>query len=123
MNIKRLPRVILILTYAFYSIASFSKNESGVVILEMPQDLQDFFETADACEGWVSDFNINMEKITYEIVEDAIKSNCSEIESNLALMKDKYKNNKDYSERLTVYDDTVIIYKNYISKNGNNDGE
>ena len=123
MNIKCLLRVILIVTYAFYSISSFSKNESEVVILKMPQDLQDFFETADACEGWVSDFNINMEKITYEIVEDAIKSNCSEIEKNLVLMKDKYKNNKDYSERLTVYDDTIIIYKNYISKYGNNEGK
>lgn len=123
MNIKCLLRVILIVTYAFYSISSFSKNESGVVILEMPQDLQDFFETADACEGCVGDYNINMEKITYEIVEDAIKRNCSEIENNLALMKDKYKNNKDYSERLTVYDDTIIIYRNYISKYGNNEGK
>lgn len=28
-------------------------------------------------------------------------------------MKNKYKNNKDYSARLTVYDDTIIIYDEY----------
>lgn len=45
----------------------------------MPQDLQDFFESADACEGWVSNFDPRLEKTTHKIVESVIKENCSDI--------------------------------------------
>ncbi|MCE9947988.1 hypothetical protein [Hafnia paralvei] len=114
MHIKYLFKLALITMCVFYSSLSFSKNENSTTIYDMPKDLLDFFETADACEGWISDFDARMEKTTYLIVEDAIKENCSNIEQNLSLMKNKYKNNKDYSERLTVYDDTVIIYDEYL---------
>lgn len=79
----------------------------------MPQDLHDFFETAEACEGWISNFDPRLEKTTYRIVEIVIKENCLDIEQKLSTMKIKYKNNKDYSARLTVYDDTIIIYDDY----------
>ncbi|MGE6980640.1 hypothetical protein [Kluyvera intermedia] len=79
----------------------------------MPQDLHDFFETAEACEGWISNFDPRLEKTTYRIVENVIKENCLDIEQKLSTMKIKYKNNKDYSARLTVYDDTIIIYDDY----------
>lgn len=116
---KKYP-IAFILICIFYSVLSFSKNTSGIttyktplVILDMPQDLQDFFETAYACEGWVSYFDIRLEKTTYDSVKEHIKENCSDIESKLIFMKEKYKKNKDYSERLTVYYDTVLIYKEY----------
>lgn len=79
----------------------------------MPQDLRDFFKTADSCEGWIRDFDVRQEKLTYQFVEDSIKRDCSNIENKLLSMKNKYKNNKDYSARLTVYDDTIIIYDEY----------
>lgn len=72
-----------------------------------------FFETADSCEGWIRDFDVRQEKLTYQFVEDSIKRDCSNIENKLLSMKNKYKNNKDYSARLTVYDDTIIIYDEY----------
>ncbi len=90
-----------------------AENVNHIVIYDMPQDLQDFFETADSCEGWIRDFNVHQEKSTYQFVEDSIKRDCSNIENKLLSMKTKYKNNKDYSARLTVYDDTIIIYDEY----------
>lgn len=91
----------------------FAKQTSRIVIYDMPQDLRDFFETADACEAWIIHFNSHLGKTTYNIVESVIKENCSDIEHKLSTMKNKYKNNKDYSARLTVYDDTIIIYDEY----------
>ena len=113
MHIKYLFKITLIAVSVFYSSLSISMNEDGIVIYDMPQDLQDFFETADACEGWASDFNPHLEEPSRRYVENAIKENCSDIEHKLSLLKNKYKSNKDYSERLTVYDDTVIIYDEY----------
>ncbi|MDN8602163.1 hypothetical protein Q0A17_22575 [Citrobacter sp. S2-9] len=118
--------VTIFIAMCFYSSLSFSKNTNSTVsdndyhsILEIPQDLQDFFEMADACESWVSFFDSRLDEITYHFVVGSVKDNCSNIESKLTTMKNKYKNNKDYSERLTVYDDTVFIYKEYeIKKNG-----
>lgn len=113
MYIKYLFKTILIVISVLYSSLSISMNEDGIVIYDMPQDLQDFFETADACEGMVNQFNIHLDKPIQSYIENAIKENCSEIKNKLTLMKNKYKNNKDYSDRLTVYDDTVIIYDEY----------
>ena len=117
--------VTIFIATCFYSGLSFSKNTNSTVndndyhaLLATPQDLQDFFETADACESWVSFFDSRLDEITYHFVVDSVKENCSNIESELITMKNKYKNNKDYSERLTVYDDTIFIYKEYeIKKN------
>jgi hypothetical protein len=111
MNNKFLFRIILITLFTFHSSLLFAVDK--VIIEKMPQDLQDFFESADACEGWISDFDPRLEKTTYKIVESVIKENCSSIERKLSTMKNKYKNNKDYSARLTVYDDTIIIYDDY----------
>lgn len=61
----------------------------------------------------IRDFDVRQEKLTYQFVEDSIKRDCSNIENKLLSMKNKYKNNKDYSARLTVYDDTIIIYDEY----------
>ncbi|EHB3782784.1 hypothetical protein JXE69_000361 [Salmonella enterica subsp. houtenae serovar 17:z29:-] len=118
MHIKYLFKIALIAASVFYSSLSISMNEDGIVIYDMPQDLQDFFETADACEGWISDLNPHLEEPIRRYIEKAIQENCSDIERKLLLLKNKYKNNKDYSERLTVYDDTIIIYNEY-KKNKN----
>lgn len=91
----------------------FAESINHIVIYNMPQDLQDFFETADSCEGWIRDSNVHQEKSTYQFVEDSIKRDCAKIENKLLSMKTKYKNNNDYSARLTVYDDTIIIYEEY----------
>lgn len=102
----------------------FAENVNHIVIYDMPQDLRDFFENADSCEGWIRDFDVRQEKLTYQFVEDSIKRDCSNIENKLLSMKIKYKNNKDYSARLTVYDDTIIIYDEYKKsriKNKNNE--
>lgn len=48
MNNMHLIRVILITLFTFHSSVLFAIDE--VVINKMPQDLQDFFESADACE-------------------------------------------------------------------------
>lgn len=101
---------IIVISYCNYL---FAENVNHIVIYDMPQDLQDFFETADSCEGWIRDSDVRQEKLTYQFVEDSIKRNCSNIENKLLSMKTKYKNNKDYSARLTVYDDTIIIYDEY----------
>lgn len=101
----------------------FAGDVNHIVIYDMPQDLRDFFETADSCEGWIRDFDVRQEKLTYQFVEGSIKRDCSNIENKLLSMKVKYKNNKDYSARLTVYDDTIIIYDEYKKtrmKNKNN---
>lgn len=111
MNNKHLFSIILMLLLTLHSSLLFAVDK--VIIEKMPQDLQDFFESAEACEGWISDFDPRLEKTTYKIVEDVIKENCSDIEHKLSAMKNKYKNNKDYSARITVYDDTVIIYEEY----------
>ncbi|EPJ7088668.1 hypothetical protein NK529_003080 [Citrobacter amalonaticus] len=111
MNNMHLIRVILITLFTFHSSVLFAIDE--VVINKMPQDLQDFFESADACEGWISDYDPRLDETTYNIVKNEIKENCSDIERKLSTMKNKYKSNKDYSARLTVYDDTIIIYDEY----------
>lgn len=111
MNNKYLFKIILMILFTLHSSLLFAVDK--VIIEKMPQDLQDFFESADACEVWVSNFDPRLEKITYNIVESVIKENCSDIERKLSAMKNKYKNNKDYSARLTVYDDTIIIYGEY----------
>lgn len=111
MNNMHLIRVILITLFTLHSNVLFAIDE--VVINKMPQDLQDFFEYADACEVWVSDYDPRLDETTYNIVKNEIKENCSDIESKLSTMKIKYKKNKDYSARLTVYDDTIIIYDEY----------
>ncbi|MBW7619620.1 hypothetical protein ACXZAQ_18555 [Citrobacter portucalensis] len=111
MNNKYLFKIILMILFTLHSSLLFAVDK--VIIEKMPQDLQDFFESADACEVWVSNFDPRLEKITYNIVESVIKENCSGIEHKLSAMKNKYKNNKDYSARLTVYDDTIIIYGEY----------
>ena len=111
MNNKHLFSIILMLLLTLHSSLLFAVDK--VIIEKMPQDLQDFFESAEACEGWISDFDPRLEKTTYKIVEYVIKENCSDIEHKLSAMKNKYKNNKDYSARITVYDDTVIIYDEY----------
>lgn len=111
MNNKYLFKIILMISFTLHSSLLFAVDK--VIIEKMPQDLQDFFESADACEVWVSNFDPRLEKITYNIVESVIKENCSDIERKLSAMKNKYKDNKDYSARLTVYDDTIIIYDEY----------
>lgn len=111
MNNKYLFNIILMILFTLHSSLLFAVDK--VIIEKMPQDLQDFFESADACEVWVSNFDPRLEKITYNIVESVIKENCSDIKHKLPAMKNKYKNNKDYSARLTVYDDTIIIYDEY----------
>lgn len=111
MNNKYLFKIILMILFTLHSSLLFAVDK--VIIEKMPQDLQDFFEYADACEDWISDFDPRLEKTTYNIVENEIKENCSDIERKLSTMKIKYKNNKDYSARLTVYDDTIIIYDEY----------
>lgn len=111
MNNKYLFKIILMILFTLHSSLLLAVDK--VIIEKMPQDLQDFFESADACEGWISDFDPRLEKTTYKIVESVIKENCSDIERKLSAMKNKYKNNKDYSARLTVYDDTIIIYDEY----------
>ncbi|MCO4157996.1 hypothetical protein [Citrobacter amalonaticus] len=111
MNNMHLIRVILITLFTLHSNVLFAIDE--VVINKMPQDLQDFFEYADACEVWVSDYDPRLDETTYNIVKNEIKENCSYIERKLSTMKNKYKSNKDYSARLTVYDDTIIIYDEY----------
>lgn len=110
---KKFLIIINFIMVFFHCNYLFAENVNHIVIYDMPQDLQDFFETADSCEGWIRDFNIRQEKSTYQFVEDSIKRDCSKIESNLLSMKTKYKNNNDYSARLTVYDDTIIIYDEY----------
>ncbi|EFE08193.1 hypothetical protein [Citrobacter youngae] len=111
MNNKYLFKIILMILFTLHSSLLFAVDK--VIIEKMPQDLQDFFESADACEGWISDFDPSLEETTYKIVESAIKENCSDIERKLSSMKNKYKSNKDCSARLTVYDDTIIIYDEY----------
>ncbi|TKU03159.1 hypothetical protein FDW89_04780 [Citrobacter sp. wls830] len=111
MNNKYLFKIILITLFTLHASLLFAVDK--VIIEKMPQDLQDFFESADACEGWISNFDPRLEETTYNIVESVIKENCSDIEHKLSAMKNKYKNNKDYSARLTVYDDTIIIYDEY----------
>lgn len=111
MNSNYLFKIILIILFTLHSSLLFAMDK--VIIKKMPQDLQDFFESADACEGWISDFDPRLEETTYKIVESVINENCSNIERKLSTMKNKYKNNKDYSARLTVYDDTIIIYDEY----------
>ena len=111
MNNKHLFSIILMLLLILHSSLLFAVDK--VIIEKMPKDLQDFFETAEACEGWISNFDPRLDKTTYSIVEGVIKENCSDIETQLSTMKTKYKNNKDYSARLTVYDDTIIIYDEY----------
>lgn len=121
MNNNYLFKIILMTLFTLHSSLLFAVDK--VIIEKMPQDLQDFFESAEACEGWVSDFDPRLEETTYNIVESVIKENCSDIEHKLSAMKIKYKNNKDYSARLTVYDDTIIIYDEYKKtrmKNKNN---
>lgn len=111
MNSRYLFKIILMTLFTLHSSLLFAMDK--IIIKKMPQDLQDFFESADACEGWISDFDPRLEETTYKIVESVIKENCSDIEHKLSTMKIKYKNNKDYSARLTVYDDTIIIYDEY----------
>lgn len=121
MNNKYLFKIILMILFTLHSSLLLAVDK--VIIEKMPQDLQDFFESADACEGWISDFDPRLEKTTYKTVESVIKENCSDIERKLSAMKNKYKSNKDYSARLTVYDDTIIIYDKYKKtrmKNKNN---
>lgn len=121
MNNKYLFKIILMTLFTLHS--GLLSAVDKVIIEKMPQDLQDFFESAEACEGWISDFDPRLEKTTYNIVESVIKESCSDIEHKLSAMKNKYKNNKDYSARLTVYDDTIIIYDEYKKtkmKNKNN---
>ncbi|WP_423060961.1 hypothetical protein [Citrobacter portucalensis] len=113
MNNRYLFRMVLMALFTFHFSSLFAKDEDKIIISKMPQDIQDFFEYADACEGWISDFEPRLEKTTYNIVESAIKDSCSDIENKSSLMENKYKNNKDYSARLTVYDDTIIIYNEY----------
>ncbi|MFJ2974522.1 hypothetical protein ACIPDS_07610 [Kluyvera sp. NPDC087067] len=103
-------RIILMVLFTLNSSLLFAADK--VILEKIPQDLQDFFETAEACEGWISNFDPRLDKTTYSI-EGVIKENCSDIETELSTMKTKYKNNKDYSARLTVYDDTIIIYDEY----------
>lgn len=111
MKNKYILRIILMVVFTLNSSLLFAVDK--VIIEKMPKDLQDFFETAEACEGWISNFDPRLDKTTYSIVEGVIKENCSDIETQLSTMKTKYKNNKDYSARLTVYDDTIIIYDEY----------
>lgn len=113
MNNICILKMVLMALFTFHFSSLFAKDEDKIIISKMPQDLQDFFETAEACEGWVSNFDPRLDKITYSIVESAIKESCSDIETKLSTIKIKYKNNKDYSARLTVYDDTIIIYDEY----------
>lgn len=108
---KHLFKIILMTLFTLHSSLLFAMDK--IIIVKMPQDLQDFFESADACEGWISDYDPRLEETTYKIVENVIKENCSDIEHKLSAMKNKYKSNKDYSARLTVYDDTIIIYDEY----------
>ncbi|WP_423060957.1 hypothetical protein [Citrobacter portucalensis] len=110
---KRFLIIINFIMIFFHCNYLFAENVNHIVIYDMPQDLQDFFETADSCEGWIRDSDVRQEKLFYQFVEDSIKRDCSNIENKLLSMKIKYKNNKDYSARLTVYDDTIIIYDEY----------
>ncbi|EDD7944452.1 hypothetical protein ABNR48_000292 [Salmonella enterica] len=96
---KKFLIIINFIMAFFYCNYLFAENVNHIVIYDMPQDLRDF--------------DVRQEKLTYQFVEDSIKRDCSNIENKLLSMKNKYKNNKDYSARLTVYDDTIIIYDEY----------
>ncbi|MFJ2974517.1 hypothetical protein ACIPDS_07585 [Kluyvera sp. NPDC087067] len=78
MKNKYIFRIILMVLFTLNSSSLFAADK--VIIEKMPQDLQDVFETAEACEGWISNFDPRLDKTTYSIVESIIKENCSDIE-------------------------------------------
>ncbi|VDZ86395.1 Uncharacterised protein [Kluyvera intermedia] len=69
MNNICILKMVLMALFTFHFSSLFAKDEDKIIISKMPQDLQDFFETAEACEGWVSNFDPRLDKITYSIVE------------------------------------------------------
>ncbi|MGR1243632.1 hypothetical protein [Salmonella enterica] len=111
---KKFLIIINFIMAFFYCNYLFAENVNHIVIYDMPQDLRDFFETADSCEGWIRDFDVRQEKLTYQFVEDSIKRDCSNIENKLLSMKNKYKNNKDYSARLWIEEKLNINVANII---------
>ncbi len=109
---------IFLALHIFHSGSSLADSVNRIVMYDMPQELQDFFENADACEGWIGDFDARLDEMTHYIVKERINKICPSIEKKLNSMKNKYKNDKDYARRLTVYDDTILVYKEYQKREG-----
>ncbi len=114
----RLFITIFLSLHIFYSSSSLAESVNRIVMYDMPQELQDFFENADACEVWVNHYGERLDEMTHYIVVKHINEICPSVEKELISMKDKHKKNKDYVQRLTVYDDTVLIYKEYQKRKG-----